>query len=163
MLLHPKNLKTKIILAILFAILLIAGIFALNIKNKKNSEPLNQNVENPETVNDNADAEEVKSDTAIKEIKDSNEIISYIFNGDETDANVFSELQKYAADKNIEIKFNNNYAFGVFIESINGIKNGDDGKYWQYYVDGVLGDVAADKKVLKKGEKVEWRFEKVPF
>lgn len=161
MMIHPKTLKIKIILASLFAILLIAGVFALKIKNKKNSEPLNKNVEI--NANNNANTAEVKTDTIIEETKNGNENISYIFNGDEIDANVFSELQKYAADKNIEIKFNNNYAFGVFIESIDGIKNGDDGKYWQYYIDGVLGDAAADKKVLKKGERVEWRFERVPF
>lgn len=65
--------------------------------------------------------------------------------------------------KNIEIEYNNNYSYGVFIESINGIKNGDDGKYWQYYINNTLGDVAADKKILKEGDNVEWRFEEVPF
>ena len=65
--------------------------------------------------------------------------------------------------ENIEIEYNNNYSYGVFIESINGIKNGDDGKYWQYYINNTLGDVAADKKILKEGDNVEWRFEEVPF
>jgi hypothetical protein len=76
---------------------------------------------------------------------------------------VFSELLSYGKRNNVEVKYNNDYSFGVFIESIGGIENGDEGKYWQYYVNGILGDVAADKKILKKEDKVEWRFEKVPF
>lgn|SRR5680860_429916 len=65
--------------------------------------------------------------------------------------------------ENVTVEYNNNYDFGVFIESINGIKNGDDGKYWQYYINGKLGDVAVDKKNLEAGDEVEWRFEEVPF
>ncbi len=48
------------------------------------------------------------------------------------------------------------------MESIAGVPNGKDGKYWQYYVNDKLGEVAADKKEVKAGDRVEWRFEKVP-
>jgi hypothetical protein len=76
---------------------------------------------------------------------------------------VFSELLSYGKRNNIEVKYNNDYSFGVFVESIGGVENGDEGRYWQYYVNGILGDVAADKKSLKEGDRVEWKFEKVPF
>lgn len=76
--------------------------------------------------------------------------------------NVFDILKELSAEKNFELKYNNNYSFGVFIESIAGIPNGKDGKYWQYYINDKLGEVAADKKEVKAGDKVEWRFEKVP-
>jgi hypothetical protein len=75
---------------------------------------------------------------------------------------VFDFLKKVSETDKVELKYNNNYSFGVFIESIADIKNGDNGKYWQYYINNVLGDVAADKKEVKAGDKVEWRFEKVP-
>jgi len=52
---------------------------------------------------------------------------------------------------------------GVFIESINGVKNGTDGRYWQYWVNDKLGEVAADKKEIKGGDKIEWRFEVPAF
>jgi len=87
--------------------------------------------------------------------------IFYYFDEFDTESTVFSGLINYGKENNIEIKYNNNYSYGVFIESIDGIKNGTDGKYWQYYINGVLGDTASDKKVLKKGDKVEWKFEKV--
>lgn len=75
---------------------------------------------------------------------------------------VFDALKSYSGNNKINLKYSNNSKYGVFVESIMGIKNGDDGKYWQYYVNDKLGDVAADKKEVKSGDKVEWRFEKVP-
>ncbi len=88
---------------------------------------------------------------------------SYPFNIKDGNSNVFSGLLIYSGENGFKVEYNNDYDFGVFIESIKGIKNGDEGKYWQYYVNGTLGDVAADKKILKNGDIVEWRFEKVPF
>ncbi len=96
------------------------------------------------------------------ETKNINEL-SYFFNNKDSESNVFSGLLIYAKNNNIEVKYNNNYEFGVFIESIAGVKNGDEGKYWQYYINGVLGDVAADKKILKESDVVVWRFEEAPF
>lgn len=83
--------------------------------------------------------------------------------GEEQASTTVFDALKNVADKNkFEIKYNNNYSFGVFIESIAGIKNGDGNKYWQYYVNSKLGDVAADKKEIKAGDVVEWKFERVP-
>lgn len=88
--------------------------------------------------------------------------ISYSLNKNDKESTVFSGLINYGNENNVEVKYNNNYSYGVFVESIGGIKNGDDEKYWQYYVNNVLGEVAADKKVLKEEDEVEWRFEEVP-
>lgn len=80
-----------------------------------------------------------------------------------SDLNVFTVLEALSEyGKKFDLKYNNNYSYGVFVESIAGIKNGDEGKYWQYYVNDKLGEVAADKKEVKAGDNVEWRFEKVP-
>jgi hypothetical protein len=51
------------------------------------------------------------------------------------------------------------YDFGVFVEKIGDYGNTKE-KAWIYYVNGVSGDVAADKKVIKAGDVVEWRYEK---
>lgn len=76
--------------------------------------------------------------------------------------NISSELTVFDITKeNTDLEYNNNYDFGVFIESVNGIKNGDEGMYWQYYINDKLGDVAADKKNLEDEDVVEWRFEDV--
>lgn len=102
----------------------------------------------------------VTSNTASKNTNSPKTLVSYTINKESSTA--FDALLDYAKTNDTEVKYNNNYEFGVFVESIGGIKNGDDGKYWQYYINDTLGDVAADKKVLKSGDVVEWRFEKVP-
>lgn len=56
-----------------------------------------------------------------------------------------------------------NSELGVFIESIGGRKNGNEGRYWLYYVNGEMAPVAADKQIIKPGDKVEFKFEKPNF
>lgn len=94
--------------------------------------------------------------------KGSNVKIEYtISSADST--TVFSALKSYSEKNKIELAYNYNFPkLGVLVDSIAGIKSGTDGKYWQYYINGNLGDAAADKKEVKAGDKVEWRFEKVP-
>lgn len=48
---------------------------------------------------------------------------------------------------------------GVFITAINGTTNGHDGRFWQYWVAGHYGDVAADRKELFDGDVVLWKFD----
>lgn len=100
------------------------------------------------------------SNTASKNTDNPKTLISYTINKESS--TVFDALLDYAKTNDTEVKYNNNYEFGVFIEGIGGIKNGDDGKYWQYYVNDALGDVAADKKSMGRNDVVEWRFEEVP-
>jgi len=45
-----------------------------------------------------------------------------------------------------------------FVEAINGIENGEDGRYWQYYVNGEYADVGCSKYVLQDNDVVEWWF-----
>jgi hypothetical protein len=47
----------------------------------------------------------------------------------------------------------------IFVNSINGTINGEDSMWWQYYVNGIYGDIASDKKEIFDGDFVEWRFE----
>lgn len=47
---------------------------------------------------------------------------------------------------------------GVFVLGINGSMNGDGGRYWQYWVNGAYGHVAADHRGLVDGDMVLWRF-----
>ncbi len=73
----------------------------------------------------------------------------------------FSLLQKLAELEDFEIGFTN-YDFGVFVESIDGLKNGQNNQYWQYWVNDKLAEVAADKKEVEIGDRVEWKFEVPP-
>ncbi|NCO12428.1 DUF4430 domain-containing protein [Candidatus Pacearchaeota archaeon] len=52
------------------------------------------------------------------------------------------------------------YDFGVFVESINGVK-GDDKHFWAFYLNGEQAKTGADQTILQKGDKVEWRYEEI--
>ena len=49
---------------------------------------------------------------------------------------------------------------GSFINSINGVA-GDTENYWSFYVNGEYAQQAADKTILKPGDKVKFVFEQV--
>ncbi len=50
----------------------------------------------------------------------------------------------------------------TLVNSINNAAGGTDGKYWQYYVNGGLPDVGADKCILVNGDVLTWSFEVPP-
>jgi Domain of unknown function (DUF4430) len=47
---------------------------------------------------------------------------------------------------------------GVLVLGINGSMNGNGGRYWQYWVNGVYGTVAADYQGLQDGDLVTWTY-----
>ena len=55
------------------------------------------------------------------------------------------------------------YDFGILITAIGDKENGEDGKYWLYYVNGEMPMISADKNEIKAGDKIEFKFEKSPF
>ncbi len=48
---------------------------------------------------------------------------------------------------------------GVFIDSINGVKNAN-GKYWILYVNGIPATAGASAVAVSAGDIVEWKYEK---
>jgi len=55
------------------------------------------------------------------------------------------------------------YDFGTLLEGINGVKNGTEGKYWLYYLNGQMPMLGIDSQEVKAGDKIEFKFEKSPF
>lgn len=51
------------------------------------------------------------------------------------------------------------YDFGTLVESIDGVKNGTDNKYWILYVNGKQATVGAGAYTIQKYDNIEWRFE----
>lgn len=78
----------------------------------------------------------------------------------ETDVVVISEgqsaLDVITASKNIKTK---EYSFGKLVDSINGVVNGTDNKYWILYVNSKKSDVGAGDYKVKNGDVITWRFE----
>lgn len=54
------------------------------------------------------------------------------------------------------------YDFGVFVSGIGKYLNDSD-KAWVYLVNGVSGDVAADKKIIKEGDYILWHYTKPTY
>jgi len=71
---------------------------------------------------------------------------------------VFSLLEELAKRENFKIEFTIYEGMGVLVENIDGARNGTDNKYWQYWLNGELPTIAADKKEIKEGDRVEWKF-----
>lgn len=74
----------------------------------------------------------------------------------------FDLLKEKTGELDLTLK-TKTYDIGIFIEAIGDKENGENGKYWLYYVNGEMPQVATDKKEIKAGDKVEFKFEKSPF
>ena len=74
----------------------------------------------------------------------------------------FGALKNKTDEFNIALK-TKTYDIGIFVEAIGDKENGQDEKYWMYYVNNEMPMIAADKKEIKAGDKVEFKFEKSPF
>jgi len=73
------------------------------------------------------------------------------------------DLLKEGAEKlDLSLK-TKTYDMGILMEAIGSKENGEDGKYWMYYVNEEMPLVAVDKKEIKPGDKIEFKFEKSPF
>ncbi|MDO8582124.1 MAG: DUF4430 domain-containing protein [bacterium] len=75
-----------------------------------------------------------------------------------TGATVFSILEDIAVKEKIPFVYDPSAGVGVFIRQIGDKKNGDGGRYWQYWVNEKFAMVAADKYMLSAGDIVEWKF-----
>jgi len=49
--------------------------------------------------------------------------------------------------------------FGTYVDSINGLKSGEDSKYWSFYVDGKMASVGGGVYVSKGGEEILWKYQ----
>lgn len=73
---------------------------------------------------------------------------------------VFSILKK-VTDKNditLNYKYYEKYD-SYMINSINNDVNGEENKYWQYYVNGELASKGSDKIFVSNGDSVKWKYE----
>ncbi len=64
-------------------------------------------------------------------------------------------LEILGQTKKIETK---EFSIGKIVESIEGIKNGTDNKYWIYYVNGNEAKVGATEYKPAANDQIEWRF-----
>ena len=143
--------KIFILILIIFAIIIAGGLLLknqinLNFFKEKAQNPPETTFQQPEITLSINNGESVKNFQA----------------GFQQEMTAFDLLKEGAKKLNLDLK-TKTYDIGIFIELIGDKENGQDGKYWFYYVNGELAQVAADKKEIKPGDKVEFKFEKSPF
>ncbi len=72
--------------------------------------------------------------------------------------NLSEFMEKALTEKNIKITHESYSGLGTLIVEIDGKKNGENGKYWQYWVNGNYAQVGASSYLLHPGDIIEWRF-----
>jgi len=70
----------------------------------------------------------------------------------------FTALQKVSEMYTIPLTYDPPDEMGVFVTMIGGFKNGEDGKYWVYEIDGEQVPVAADRQAILPGQELLWKF-----
>ncbi len=79
--------------------------------------------------------------------------VSYVKNLNPGDT-LFDIIKK----SGLKIETENFPPLGVMISSIDGFKNGTDGKYWQYWINGQYAQIGASSYKPRSEDTVEWRF-----
>lgn len=81
------------------------------------------------------------------------------------DITVFGLLKEVTSENNLEFSYNDKWQeMGIFIESINNVRNDTAAdQWWHYWVNNHYAQVAADKYELKDGDIVEWKFVRNQF
>lgn len=76
---------------------------------------------------------------------------------------VLDILKKLTAENNLVLETKDYENLGVLVTEISGFKNGQDNKYWQYFVNGEQPQVGAGSYQLSAGEIIEWKFEQSKY
>lgn len=164
-----STIYSKFVTGVVILLLLIAGntllekIFLMRQERVQQSVkiavPENQ-VNETEEVNENTEAyfeeSELVNDSPenVGEDQEAQQVPSITYQSEQGGENAFELLQEVA-----EIEYQQ-YDFGVFVESINGISINDQ-YFWALYVNGEQSQTGADKTILKLGDTVEWRYEAI--
>src|SRR3989338_1410997 len=70
---------------------------------------------------------------------------------------VLKRLSESQAEK-LKIESQDYGEMGVLITAVNGVKGGEDDKYWQYWVNNEYAQVAADKQSVNARDVIMWKF-----
>ena len=142
-----KERSVQIGAAGLLAIAVIFGLSAF-IESDRDYQDV-QNEENRQTINISLTIENVYTNKQVSAVL-----------GD-TALEVLQSLDK--EDPKLLLVTKEYPGLGILVESMRGKMNGTNDEYWQYFVNGVMPQIGADKLELNEGDSVAWRFEKSEF
>lgn len=67
------------------------------------------------------------------------------------------------SDSRVALKTKEYSGMGTLVEGMAGKENGDQNRYWQYMINGVMPQIGADTLEIKEGDRVEWHFVESEF
>lgn len=76
---------------------------------------------------------------------------------------VLDLLTRVVQENNFEFKTKDYGDLGILVTQIGDKVNGQDNRYWQYWVNGEQVMVGAGKYKLSGGERIEWKFVESEF
>ncbi|MBT6691106.1 DUF4430 domain-containing protein [Candidatus Parcubacteria bacterium] len=76
---------------------------------------------------------------------------------------LFTITQKISAQENWDFGFEDYGDMGILVTSISDKENGQDQKYWQFFVAGQQPLLSADKYYPPQGTTIDWKFQTSEF
>lgn len=77
--------------------------------------------------------------------------------------NLLAITKKISLQENWSLGVQDYGELGTLVTKINDTENGQDKKYWQYFVDGKQPQISASQYIPQANEKIEWRFAESKF
>lgn len=74
------------------------------------------------------------------------------------DTAAFALTSQIARENSLAFDFKKYEGMGTLITQIGDKKNGENNKYWQYWVNNESPQIGADKYIVKAGSVIEWKF-----
>lgn len=71
---------------------------------------------------------------------------------------LFSFMKRLEEKTDLKLTYEEFEGLGVLISQIGKKKNGEEEKYWQYWINNEHAKVGADSYLLQGGENIEWKF-----
>ena len=138
-----NQIKNTLMIVIPIIVIIGAGIFFVN-----------SGIISTESINFDTDIVNV-----TLKIDYSNDIID-TYNIKMSNPTVYSVLIKASNDYDFSVgtKYYDQYQ-SHYIFSINSVVEGENNKFWQYYINGNYGTVGADLQTLKDNDFIEWKFQ----
>jgi hypothetical protein len=79
------------------------------------------------------------------------------------DQSLFELTKNITSEKNIDFIYEDYGDMGILVKQIGDKENGQDQKYWQYFVEGVQPQISVDKYYPEFGTSIDWKFSKSEF
>ena len=145
---HMNKNSVKQLLGIgVLILVLFLGLSYLS--NRNAPAPESVRIETPQTDTISLTIEGLFDHRTVS-ISEGQTVLGVLKSLDESDPNVHVVTKEYSG-------------LGTLVERIGEKTNGEDNKYWQYTVNGVMPQIGADALELVNGDTLEWHFSESTF